>query len=120
MLIGDLATRSGASPRSLRHYEKLGIIKSQRAENGYRHYSEDAVEYVKAVRFLICSGLTLCTIADILPSLMNQQCKLANLRIRSAIEHEAAKIKTQMDQLNQSYTILITALSKGSIRRPGT
>lgn len=120
MLIGELATCSGASTRSLRHYEKLGIIKSWRAENGYRHYSEEVVEYVKATRFLICSGLALSTISDILPSLMDQQCKLTNPRIRSAVEHEAAKIKTRMDQLNRSYTILTTALSKGSIRRPGT
>jgi MerR family copper efflux transcriptional regulator len=120
MLIGELATLTGASTRSLRHYEKLGIIKSRRTENSYRHYSEDAVEYVKAVRFLICSGLTLCTIADILPALMNQECKLTNLRIRTAIEREASKIKTQMDQLNRSYSVLTAALGKGHIRRPGT
>jgi len=118
MLIGELSTLTGASARSLRHYEKLGIIQSQRSENGYRHYSKVNIDSVKAVRFLLASGLTLATIADILPALMNQQCGLANLRSRSAIEHEIVRIKSQVDQLNRSYGILTAALSQGHIRRP--
>ncbi len=118
MLIGELSARSGASSRSLRHYEKLGIIESRRAENGYRNYPDSTIESVKAVRFLLCSGLTLGTIAEILPALMGQECKLTIPRIRSAIEREATKIKTQMDQLNLSYSALTAALGKGHIRRP--
>jgi hypothetical protein len=37
------------------------------------------------------------------------------------MEREAARIKSQLEQLNQSYKILTEALNKGHIRRtPGT
>lgn len=118
MLIGELAKLTGASARSIRHYEKLRIINANRGENGYRRYPAEAVEFVKAVRFLLCSGLSLKTIARILPALMNQECRLENPQIRELIESEAEKVKDRMNQLHASHQILTTALKKGYIRRP--
>jgi DNA-binding transcriptional MerR regulator len=118
MLIGQITVRTGVSARSLRHYESFGLLQTHRTENGYRCYSEESVERVKAIRFLLASGLTLATIAEILPAMMYQYCKLADPRVRSAIERQATRIKSQIDQLNQSYKILTEALSKGHIRRP--
>jgi len=117
MLIGEFAARTGASARSLRHYESFGLLKAHRTDNGYRCYAEESVERVKAIRFLIASGLPLATIADILPAMMYQHCKLADPRVRSAIEHEAKRIKSQIDHLSRSYKILTEALRKGHIRR---
>lgn len=37
--IGQLAKLSGVSPRTLRHYESLGLINPTRTENGYRTYT---------------------------------------------------------------------------------
>ncbi|MBC2602869.1 MerR family transcriptional regulator [Puniceicoccus vermicola] len=118
MLIGELSKQTGASARSIRHYEKLGIIGSHRAENGYRRYSEETVEWVKAIRFLLCGGLSLSTIARILPALMNINCKLEDPEIRRVIEEEAINVKSRMEQLDQSHRILTAALEKGYLRRP--
>jgi len=63
MLIGELATRTSVSSRALRHYEKLGSLHSERAENGCRNYGEESVEWVKSIQFLLSSGLNLTTIA---------------------------------------------------------
>ncbi|PTY01118.1 hypothetical protein DB346_13905 [Verrucomicrobia bacterium LW23] len=109
---------TGASTRSLRHYEQLKLIRAIRLENGYRHYSDETVEYVKAIRFLLCSGLSLKAIARILPALMNTECTLENPRIREEIKSEAARVKEKLEQLRQSYHILTAALRKGYIRRP--
>jgi len=117
-LIGEISALTGASARSLRHYESFGLLQTHRTDNGYRRYPEESVERVKAIRFLLASGLTLATIAEILPAMMYQHCKLADPHVRSAIEHEATRIKSQIDQLNRSYKILTKALSKGHIRRP--
>ena len=35
LLIGQLASATGVSVRSLRHYEKCGLITSTRMSNGY-------------------------------------------------------------------------------------
>ncbi|MFH9721510.1 MerR family transcriptional regulator [Streptomyces sp. NPDC017254] len=59
MRIGELARRTGASPRALRHYETAGLITSERAANGYRVYGEDAVTRVANIRYLLGAGLTL-------------------------------------------------------------
>ena len=118
MLIGELSSRTGASARSLRHYEALGLLQAMRTEGGYRQYSEATVERVKAIRFLLASGVTTTTIAQILPAMMYQQCTLADPKVRSAIEREAARIKLQINHLNRSHNVLTDALRKGHLRRP--
>jgi DNA-binding transcriptional MerR regulator len=118
MLIGELSTRTGASARSLRHYESLGLLRAIRTENGYRRYSDESVERVNAIRFLLASGITTPTIAQILPAMMYQHCKLADPKVRSAIEREAARIKSQIEHLTRSHSVLADALQKGHLRRP--
>ncbi|MEU3689060.1 MerR family transcriptional regulator [Streptomyces narbonensis] len=59
MRIGELARRTGVSPRALRHYEQAGLIESTRADNGYRVYGEGAVARVSNIRYLLAAGLTL-------------------------------------------------------------
>jgi DNA-binding transcriptional MerR regulator len=69
MLIGELAARTGATPRALRHYEAHGLIGSRRAGNGYRHYDERAVVRVRNIRHLLAAGLTLDDVRVFLPCL---------------------------------------------------
>ncbi|MER5961758.1 MerR family transcriptional regulator [Streptomyces sp. NPDC002057] len=59
MRIGELARRTGASARALRHYEAVGLITSARADNGYRVYEEGAAVRVANIRYLLDAGLTL-------------------------------------------------------------
>jgi len=40
MNIGEVATRSGLPPKTIRYYEDIGLIAPDRAENGYRDFSE--------------------------------------------------------------------------------
>ena len=42
-LIGDVAQMVGMSRDALRFYEKKGIIRADKKENGYRYYSEDDI-----------------------------------------------------------------------------
>lgn len=59
MHIRELSDRTGASPRSLRHYERLGLITAERETNNYRHYDEAVVLKVRAIRILLRNGFTL-------------------------------------------------------------
>jgi MerR family copper efflux transcriptional regulator len=43
MTIGTLAEVTGASVRSLRHYEDHGVLTSERGHNGYRRYGSAQV-----------------------------------------------------------------------------
>ena len=59
MRIGELARRSGVSPRALRYYEEHGLIEARRTANGYRDYDEADVRLVTEIRSLIAVGFTL-------------------------------------------------------------
>jgi len=59
MSIGELARQTGASVRSLRHYEQSGLLSSVRQENGYRLFDSSAVQFVERIRVLLRNGFTL-------------------------------------------------------------
>lgn len=64
MRIGELAKRTGVSVRSLRHYERAGLVEAWRDENGYRVFDAGATECVIRIRGLLDAGFT---ISEVLP-----------------------------------------------------
>ncbi|MGW1256295.1 MerR family transcriptional regulator [Streptomyces sp. NPDC002513] len=60
MLIGEVARRSGVSPRMLRHYDVLGLVRpTGRTVGGYREYSAEDVRRIFHVESLRSLGLSL-------------------------------------------------------------
>lgn len=60
MLIGDVARHSGVSPRMLRHYDALGLVRpTGRTVGGYREYSVEDVRRIFHVESLRSLGLSL-------------------------------------------------------------
>jgi MerR family copper efflux transcriptional regulator len=43
MNVGDAAHRSGLPAKTIRYYEEIGLIRPQRAGNGYRDYCGDDI-----------------------------------------------------------------------------
>jgi DNA-binding transcriptional MerR regulator len=70
--IGELAARTGASVRSLRHYEQNGLLVSVRQPNGYRRFDPAAVQFVERIRTLLRNGITLDEIRPIV-SMLDQR-----------------------------------------------
>ncbi|MFD3444483.1 MerR family transcriptional regulator [Microbacteriaceae bacterium 4G12] len=67
MRIGDLASRTGVSVRSLRYYEEQGLLTSSRTSSGQRIYEAAAIHRVDLVQQLFGAGLSSRTIAQLLP-----------------------------------------------------
>ncbi|MBK3641079.1 MerR family transcriptional regulator [Streptomyces sp. MBT33] len=67
MRIGELASRTGVSIRSLRYYEEQGLLHSSRSGSGQRHYTEEEVDRVAFIQRLYAAGLSSRTIAELLP-----------------------------------------------------
>lgn len=59
MRVGEIARATGASVRSVRYYERAGLIQAHRRENGYREFDRSAVARVRAIRHLLETGFTL-------------------------------------------------------------
>lgn len=66
MLIKELSCNTGASIRSIRHYESRGLINSQRSPNGYRNYENDAIARVKTIQLYLSLGLNTAAIGKII------------------------------------------------------
>jgi DNA-binding transcriptional MerR regulator len=67
MLIGKLAGLLGVTPKTLRHYETIGLIRpAARAGNGYREYSSEAVRRARLVVGLRSLGLSIETVQALL------------------------------------------------------
>ena len=58
MHIGELAQRSGVTPKAVRYYESLGLISPERAVNGYREYDASHLRAVVEIRTLAEVGIT--------------------------------------------------------------
>ncbi|TCT19387.1 DNA-binding transcriptional MerR regulator [Melghiribacillus thermohalophilus] len=72
MRIGELSRLTGASVRSLRHYEQKGLIFSERQENGYRSFENAMVQRVKTIQLFLGLGLNTDQIKEII------DCKYGN------------------------------------------
>lgn len=64
--VGDLASRTGVSPRLLRYYENQGLIAAERSSTGQRIFGAAAVEQVRSIRLLLEAGLTTRVIGELL------------------------------------------------------
>jgi len=64
--ISQLADRTGVSIRSLRHYEKKGLLPVSRLANNYREFDESSVETVRTIQLYLGLGLTTDQIKDIM------------------------------------------------------
>jgi DNA-binding transcriptional MerR regulator len=59
MTVGELSRRTGASVRSIRHYDEHGLLASVRASNGYRTFPDKAVTQVRQIQRMIATGFTI-------------------------------------------------------------
>lgn len=67
MRIGELAERAGVSTKTIRYYEKIGVLQEpERSPSGYRDYDDEAVARLGFVRAAQASGLTLGEIRGII------------------------------------------------------
>jgi DNA-binding transcriptional MerR regulator len=96
LTIGELASQTGASVRSLRHYEQCGLLVSTRRDNGYRVFAPSAVDYVQRIRILLRNGFTIEQIrpvASMLPPLPQD--------MRSLCAHVIAMYDSKLGELDE-------------------
>jgi len=97
MKIGTLSAMTGLSRDSLRFYEKRGLLQARRADNGYRDYPEEAVQWLGYVRTAQQLGFTLVEIAADMPLLA--QGEEAGPALRAALASKLADIDERIAAL---------------------
>jgi DNA-binding transcriptional MerR regulator len=115
MTIGALARRMGVETSALRFYERQGLMTSERLSNGYRIYTEDAVN---ALRF-VCQakelGFSLEQIGEILRIRRRDVQPCA--QVKGLIERNLAEVERKIGELSRLRREL-KALAR-SAARPG-
>ncbi|MFD1472170.1 MerR family transcriptional regulator [Companilactobacillus mishanensis] len=57
--IGDFAEMTGLTSPTLRYYEKEGLVKPHRSENGLRYYTDQDVDWIKFLLHLKGTGMSI-------------------------------------------------------------
>lgn len=84
--IGDLAARTGASPRMLRHYESQGLIEAERSPSGQRLFAPTVDDQVRHIRMLLRAGLPLRAISEPLDCIHDPE-RLEPCAVPALVEH---------------------------------
>ncbi|MFJ6406038.1 MerR family transcriptional regulator [Streptomyces hydrogenans] len=109
MRIGELASRSGVSERSLRYYETQGLLRSERTPGGQRRYGEWAVDRVVRIQALYAAGLNSRKIARLLPCMRDADgapSEIATARLVDELAAERTRIDVMIADLVRSRDIL--------------
>ncbi|MFH8593896.1 MerR family transcriptional regulator [Streptomyces rimosus] len=106
--IGELAERTGASPRSLRYYEQQGLLRADRDANGYRRYGPDALDTVVRIRELLATGLSTDAIRELLPCAQGGPGLVFCDRSCSVVERQMAQLDAEIAELARKREALAT------------
>ncbi|MDJ0589028.1 MAG: MerR family transcriptional regulator [Pleurocapsa sp. MO_226.B13] len=109
MRISELAKLAGVTPRTIRYYESLGLLKAnQREGTGFRYYTNDELARLQKINLLKTLGLSLNEISKVVPLLFEEPQKLAGKRmLLDILKEHLQKIDQQVDSLTQHRTELL-------------
>ena len=119
MLIGELAALTGASRRSLRHYEDEGLLISARAANGYRTYDAAAVATVHKIKALLGAGMTLDLVRQVLPCTVDATPRVEPCaRLLSALRGEMARLDESAAAIQLSRSQIAAIVERSTTSAP--
>jgi DNA-binding transcriptional MerR regulator len=114
MRIGELAEKAGVTPRTIRYYEKLGLIApSEREGKGFRYYTDAELARLRKIDALQALGLSLEEIGDILDLFFDEPTMLQGKRkLLEILQAHLAETDTKIETLEQFRTELKANIAK--------
>jgi MerR family copper efflux transcriptional regulator len=95
---GELARLVGISVDTLRHYERVGVLRVPfRTEGNYRLYPRDAVDRVRLVRHALSIGFSLPELAKILG--MRDKGGAPCRQVKALLENKLLQVDRQLEEL---------------------
>jgi MerR family copper efflux transcriptional regulator len=108
MSIGDLASRTGETVKTLRYYTDLGLLEAQRGENKYRCYGTGMVRRVGFIRHMQALGLSLSEIQAVV-TLRSQGLEPCD-EVSEQIATHLASVRRRIEELRKLEAELATRL----------
>ena len=89
----QLADLAGVTPRTLRYYDKIGLLKTQRdPDNQYRVYTQAEVDRLQTIRFLQLFEMPLAQVKVLLDGPAEN--------LTAALKQQRKRITAKRDQLS--------------------
>ncbi|KAI9135092.1 heavy metal-responsive transcriptional regulator [Acaryochloris sp. CCMEE 5410] len=95
--IGEVRRQTGVAVGALRYYESLGLIHSDRGDNGYRYYPQETVQQVQFIKKAQTLGFSLEEIREILN--IHQQGDIPCERVQSMLQDKIEQLDHQIQQM---------------------
>jgi DNA-binding transcriptional MerR regulator len=100
MRIGEVADQAGIRSRTIRYYERLGLLPpAQRAANGYRDYDEHILDRLAFIRAAQADSFTLAEIHRIIA--VRDDGEAPCTHVRALIDQHAADIDRRIAELHR-------------------
>ncbi len=100
MRIGELAQHSGLSIDTLRYYDRLGLLTTQRqVGNGYRVFGPESLQQLQLIRLGQSLGFSLESMAELMPLL--GQTPMEQPQVRNKLEGKLVEIDQRIAELQQ-------------------
>ncbi len=97
--IGELASRLGLNPKTIRYYEDLGIVNPVRESNGYRLFSAENADQLRFVLRAKNFGLTLIEIKELLEYARLNRCETVKGSLRKLVMEKITMIEGRIQEL---------------------
>ena len=112
--IGDFAKLAGTNLRTLRYYEEVGLLQpATRSSGGFRYYRNEDLDRLRMVASLQRLGLELARIRELMDTRSEGRPRSEFVvRVRQALEQQAALIDERIQALQEQRGELGLALAK--------
>lgn len=95
--IGEVSKQTDISVGALRYYESLGLLESERGENGYRYYSPTAIQQILFIKKAQALGFSLDDISTILN--IHRQGKRPCQLVQSLLQEKIDQLEVKIQQM---------------------
>ncbi|MFF5035641.1 heavy metal-responsive transcriptional regulator [Nocardia salmonicida] len=98
MRIGELATASGTTAKTIRFYEGQGLIpEPARTPGGYRDYGPDQITRLRFIRRMQAAGLSLTEVRQVLAIIDRDQAPCGH--VEQLLRSRLAQVRTKISDL---------------------
>lgn len=102
MTVGELARRTGMSPKAIREFEGLGLIYiAGRSEANYRLFDQSAIWCVEVIGTLRSLGLTIKEIQQLASVYLDRPGEPIGPRLEALLDRAERRIQQRREELNE-------------------
>ena len=99
--VKEAAQLAGVSPRTLHHYDAIGLLPAKKEANGYRYYQEEDLERLQLILYYKYLGLSLEDIGKLLEANSTNFLQLLEQQL-TQLQSERQRLDTLIETLTAS------------------